>query len=98
MTPAPALAVASVAAMDGRGKDTARSAVACDEDASASLAEAVVAGVVVAGAGAAAGTMAAVAATASPTATVILGTSCAAVVVVLSDEAIADAPLVFGRR
>ena len=51
---APAATVASAATMDGSGKVTARLAVACEEDASVSLAEVVVAGVAVAGAVAAA--------------------------------------------
>ena len=98
MVAAPASLVASAAAVDGRGKDTARSAAACEEDASTSLAEAVVAEVAVASAAATAGAMAAVVAATSLTGTFSSGTICAAVVAVLSDEAIATAPLVFGRR
>ena len=92
--------VASAAAMDGSGKVTAKSAAVCEELASASLAEAVVA-VAMAGDVTTVGAMAAVVAVvaiAASTATFFSGTVCAAVVAVLSWEAIAVAPLVSDRR
>ena len=89
--------VASAVAMDGSGKVAARSAAACEEFASTSLAEAVV-DVVVAGIVAAAGAMAAVVAVATSMATFSSGTICAAAVAVLPWEAIAVVPLVSGHR
>ena len=89
--------VASAAAMDGSGKVAAGSATACEELASASLAEAVVV-VMAAGAVAAAGAMAAVATVAVSMATFSSGTSYAAAVAVLSWDAIASAPPLFGHR
>ena len=83
--------------MDGSGKIAAGSAAACEELASASLAEAVVV-VVAAGAVAAADAMAVVATVAISMVTFSSGTGCAAAVAVLSWEAIAVAPLVLGRR
>ena len=76
--------VTSAAAMDGSGKVAARSAAACEELASASLAEAVVV-VVAVGAVAAAGSMVAVA---TSTAAFSSGTGYAAAVAMLPWEAI----------
>ena len=93
--------VISAAAMDGNGKPTARSAAPCEEPASASVAEAaavVVAGAVVAVAVAAVGAMSAVAAAAGSMVTFSAGAGCAAEAAMSFWEAIAVAPLGFGRR
>ena len=89
------------AAMDGSGKPSAGSVAACEELASALLAEAaavVVAGVEVAVAVVTTGAMSAVAAAAGSTVMFVSGTDCAAAAAVSSWDAIAEAPLRFGRR
>ena len=84
----PASAVGTAAAMDGSGKLTARSMAAWEEDASASFAEAVVAGVEAARVGDGVGVAAAAAAVRSVVAIVISGADCSAAVAMLSTEAI----------
>ena len=93
--------VFSAVAMDGSGKPPAGSVAACEELASASLAEAaavVVTGVGVAVAVAAAGAMTSAAAAAGSTVTFVAGADCAAVTAVSFWDVIAEAPLRFGRR
>ena len=83
--------------MDGSGKFAARSAAACEVEASVSLAEVVDGGATVAGVGAVAGAMATVAAAAWAV-VVVSGAAYTAAVAVLSVEAIAVVPPVFGRQ